>query len=155
MPPPWRSPARRRILPAFHTCRKQGNATQLVVDGKPFLITSGELSNNAASSLEQLEPVWPKLAASNLNTVLVAISWAQFEPEEGKFNYTELDGVIAKARENHLRLVILWFGCWKNGTSSYPPVWVKKDYERFPHIQINEGKTVFQRRPSGDPEHLQ
>jgi hypothetical protein len=122
--------------------QKQGNATQLYVDGKPFLITSGELSNNAASSLEQLEPVWPKLAASNLNTVLVAISWAQFEPQEGKFNYAELDGVIAKARENHLHLVVLWFGCWKNGTSSYPPVWVKKDYDRFPHIQINEGKTV-------------
>jgi hypothetical protein len=122
--------------------QKQGNATQLVVDGKPFLITSGELSNNAASSLEGLEPVWPKIVASNLNTVLVAISWAQFEPEEGKFNYTELDGVIAKARENNLHLVVLWFGCWKNGTSSYPPVWVKKDYARFPRIQINEGKTV-------------
>jgi len=122
--------------------QRQGNATQLVVDGKPFLVTSGELSNNAASSLDQLEPVWPKLAASNLNTVLVAISWAQTEPEEGKFNFTELDGVIAKARENHLRLVVLWFGCWKNGTSSYPPVWVKKDYARFPRIQINEGKTV-------------
>jgi beta-galactosidase GanA len=122
--------------------QKQGNATQLVVDGKPFLITSGELSNNAASSLEGLDPVWPKIVASNLNTVLVAISWAQFEPQEGKFNYAELDGVIAKARENHLRLVILWFGCWKNGTSSYPPVWVKKDFARFPRIQINEGKTV-------------
>jgi len=122
--------------------QRQGNATQLVVDGKPFLITSGELSNNAASSLEELEPVWPKLAANNLNTVLVAISWAQTEPEEGKFNFTELDGVIAKARENHLHLVVLWFGCWKNGTSSYPPVWVKKDYARFPRIQINEGKTV-------------
>jgi hypothetical protein len=122
--------------------QKQGNATQLVVDDKPFLITSGELSNNAASSLEQLEPVWPKIVASNLNTALVAISWRQFEPEEGKFNYTELDGVIAKARENHLRLVVLWFGSWKNGTSSYPPNWVKKDFTRFPRIQINEGKTV-------------
>jgi len=95
---------------AFHTCKSRANATQLVVDGKPFLITSGELSNNAASSLEQLEPVWPKIVASNLNTALVAISWAQFEPEEGKFDYTALDGVIAKARENHLRLVVLWFG---------------------------------------------
>jgi hypothetical protein len=122
--------------------QKQGSATQLVVDGKPFLITSGELSNNAATSLESLEPVWPKIVASNLNTVLVAIPWAQFEPEEGKFNYTQLDGVIAKARENKLRLVVLWFGSWKNGTSSYPPVWVKKDYTRFPRIQINEGKTV-------------
>jgi len=122
--------------------QKQGSATQLVVDGKPFLITSGELSNNAATSLESLEPVWPKIVASNLNTVLVAIPWAQFEPKEGKFNYTQLDGVIAKARENHLHLVVLWFGSWKNGTSSYPPVWIKKDYTRFPRIQINEGKTV-------------
>ena len=122
--------------------QRQGSATQLVVDGKPFLITSGELSNNAASNLDLLEPVWPKLAASNLNTVLVAISWAQFEPEEGKFDYTALDGVINKARENHLHLIVLWFGCWKNGTSSYPPLWVKKDYTRFPRIQINEGKTV-------------
>jgi len=121
---------------------KRGNATQLIVDGKPFLITSGELSNNATSSLEQLEPVWPKIVASNLNTALVAISWAQFEPEEGKFDYTALDGIIAKARENNLHLVVLWFGCWKNGTSSYPPVWVKKDYERFPRIQVYEGKTT-------------
>jgi hypothetical protein len=89
-----------------------------------------------------MEPIWPKLVAGNLNTVLVGVSWAQFEPEEGKFNYTLVDGVIAKARENHMHMVFLWFGCWKNGTSSYPPYWVKKDYVRFPRIQIGEGKTV-------------
>ena len=122
--------------------RKQGTATQLIVDGKPFLALAGELGNNSATSLENMEPVWPKIVAGNLNTALIGISWAQFEPEEGKFNYTQLDGVIAKARENNLRLVVLWFGSWKNGTSSYPPVWVKKDYARFPRIQINEGKTV-------------
>ena len=122
--------------------QKQGNATQLVVDGKPFLILSGELTNNAATALEPMEPIWPKLVAGNLNTVLVGVSWAQFEPEEGKFNYSLVDGVIAKARENRMHLVFLWFGCWKNGTSSYPPYWVKKDYVRFPRIQIGEGKTV-------------
>jgi hypothetical protein len=122
--------------------QKQGTATQLIVDGKPFLIVSGELSNNAATSLESMEPIWPKLVAANLSAVLVGVSWAQFEPEEGKFNYTQVDGVIAKARENHLHVVFLWFGCWKNGTSSYPPYWVKKDYNRFPRIQIGEGKTV-------------
>ncbi len=121
---------------------KQGNATQLVVDGKPFLILSGELSNNAATALEPMEPIWPKLVSNNLNTALVGVSWAQFEPDEGRFNYTLVDGVIAKARENHMHIVFLWFGCWKNGTSSYPPYWVKKDYERFPRIQVGEGKTV-------------
>ena len=122
--------------------QKQGNATQLIVDGKPFLVLSGELSNNAATSLESMEQVWPKVVAGNLNTVLVAVSWAQFEPQEGKFNYSLVDGVIAGARANHLHLVLLWFGSWKNGTSSYPPYWVKKDYTRFPRIQIGEGKTV-------------
>ena len=121
---------------------KHGDATELVVDGKPFLILGGELTNNAATAIEPMEPIWQKLVASNLNTILVGVSWAQFEPEEGKFNYALVDGVLAKARENHLHLIYLWFGCWKNGTSSYPPYWVKKDYVRFPRIQIGVGKTV-------------
>ncbi|HEY1255261.1 MAG TPA: beta-galactosidase, partial [Terracidiphilus sp.] len=121
---------------------KQGSATQLIVDGKPFLIVSGELTNNAATSIESMELIWPKLVAANLNTALVGISWAQFEPEEGKFNYVQVDGVIAKARENHLHIVFIWFGCWKNGTSSYAPYWVKKDYTRFPRIQIDDDKTI-------------
>jgi hypothetical protein len=122
--------------------QKQGNATQLIVDGKPFLIISGELSNNAATSLENMETIWPRLVAANLNTALVGVSWAQFEPEEGKFNYAQVDGVINRARDNHMHIVFIWFGCWKNGTSSYAPYWVKKDYVRFPRIQINDGKTV-------------
>jgi hypothetical protein len=122
--------------------RKQGAATQLIVDGKPFLALAGELTNNAATSLPMMEPIWPKLVAANLNTALVGVSWAQFEPEEGTFNYTQIDGVIAKARENHMRLVIIWFASWKNGTSSFAPYWVKKDYTRFPRIQIDNGSTV-------------
>ena len=122
--------------------RQQGTATQLIVDGKPFLALAGELTNNAATSLLLMEPIWPKLVSGNLNTALVGVSWAQFEPEEGHFNYTQVDGVIAKARENHMHLVILWFGSWKNGTSSFAPYWVKKDYTRFPRIQIGNGSTV-------------
>ena len=122
--------------------QKQGTATQLIVDGKPFLALAGELTNNAATSLPMMEPIWPKLVAGNLNTVLVGISWAQFEPEEGKFNYTQVDGVIAKARENNLHIVFLWFASWKNGTSSFAPYWVKKDYTRFPRIQIDDGSTI-------------
>ncbi|MGO9940941.1 MAG: hypothetical protein ACLPH3_25040, partial [Terracidiphilus sp.] len=45
---------------------RHGNATQLIVDGKPFLILSGELSNNAATALEPMETIWPKLVAGNL-----------------------------------------------------------------------------------------
>ena len=43
--------------------RKQGTATQLIVDGKPYLALAGELTNNAATSLPMMEPIWPKLVA--------------------------------------------------------------------------------------------
>ena len=122
--------------------KRQGSATQLIVDGKPFLALAGELGNNSATSLENMEPVWPKLLSGNLNTALIGISWAQFEPEEGKFNYTVVDGLIAKAREKNLHIVFLWFASWKNGTSSFAPIWVKRDYRRFPRIQIGNGSTV-------------
>ena len=122
--------------------QKQGNATQLMVDGKPYLAMAGELSNNAATSLENMDTIWPKLVAGNLNTALIGVTWAQFEPVEGQYNYVQLDGVIAKARENHMHVILIWFASWKNGTSSFAPYWVKKDYQRFPRIQINDGKTV-------------
>src|SRR5450432_511699 len=66
---------------------KKGNATQLIVDGKPFLVLGGELHNSSSSSLDYMQPVWAKLAALNLNTALSAVSWELIEPEEGKFDF--------------------------------------------------------------------
>jgi hypothetical protein len=74
--------------------------------------------------------------------VLAAVSWAQVEPEEGHFEFALVDGLIQEARRNNLKLVFLWFGSWKNGLSSYAPLWVKQDYERFPRIKIKGGKSI-------------
>ena len=130
--------------------RKQGTATQLIVDGKPFLALAGELGNNTATSLEYMKHVWPKLIDTKLNTALAAVSWAQIEPQEGKFDFSVLDGVIQGARENNLRLVLLWFGSWKNGESTYAPDWVKRDFERFPRVQRTEGTSVEVLTPFND-----
>jgi len=119
--------------------KKTGNVTQLIVDGKPFLALAGELSNNAATNLDFLSGIWPGLKERNLNTALVAISWAQFEPSEGKFDYTMVDGVLKQARENNMRLVLLWFGSWKNTWSSYAPDWIKKDFTKYPRVQLRDG----------------
>jgi hypothetical protein len=117
-------------------------ATQLIVDGKPFLALAGELGNNTATSLENMQPIWAKLASGNLNCVLAAISWAQMEPAEGRYEFALVDGLLQEARRNNLKLVFLWFGSWKNGLSSYAPYWVKKDYRRFPRIQIQGRKSI-------------
>ncbi len=122
--------------------QKQGAVTQLIVNGKPFLALTGELGNNTASSLESMRPIWPQLVSGNLNCVLAAISWAQMEPEQGKFDFAVIDGLIQEARKNNLKLVFLWFGSWKNGLSSYAPYWVKKDFEKYPRIQLRNGKTI-------------
>jgi hypothetical protein len=118
---------------------QRSGVTQLIVDGHPFLILGGELYNNSATSVEYLKPVWALLKEMNLNTVLAAVSWAQLEPSEGKFDYSAIDGIIRDARANHLRLVLLWFGSWKNTYSSYVPDWVKRDQQRFPRTQLRSG----------------
>ena len=130
--------------------RRQGTATQLIVDGKPFLALAGELGNNSATSIEYLKPFWPKLIQSGLNTVLAAVSWAQIEPAEGKFDFSVLDGVIRDARSNNMHLVLLWFASWKNGLSTYAPDWVKRDFERFPRARNAGGTSIELLSPFSD-----
>ena len=120
----------------------RGSAIQLIVDyGKPFLVLGGELHNlESSSSVEYMKPIWPRLAAMHLNTVLLPVAWETIEPEEGKFDFRVVDGLLEGARENNLKLVVLWFGAWKNTYSSYVPAWVKTNTERFPRVQTSDGR---------------
>jgi beta-galactosidase GanA len=114
----------------------------LIVDGKPWLILGGETANTASSDLAYMKTVWPQLTHLNLNTVLVAVAWSWVEPTEGQFDFTLVDGLLDGARQNNLRVVVLWFGSWKNGISSFVPAWVKADQQRFPRVQIKSGKSI-------------
>jgi beta-galactosidase GanA len=120
--------------------RKQGSATQLMVNDQPFLILGGELHNSSASSLAYLEKVWPTLKAAELNTVLAPVEWDQIEPVEGRYDFTVLDGMLRQARAHDTHLVLLWFGAWKNSMSTYVPAWVKHDSQRFPHALSRKGE---------------
>src|ERR1022692_2076447 len=71
-----------------------------------------------------------------------AISWAQMEPSEGRYEFALVDGLIEEARRHDIKLVFLWFGSWKNGLSSYAPYWVKQDFRRFPRIRLGTGKSI-------------
>lgn len=120
--------------------RKQGSATQLIVDGKPFLILGGELGNSTASDLERMKPMWARLRAMNLNTVVAPVYWEFLEPSEGKFEFGLVDSLISEARRNDMKLVLLWFGSWKNSMSSYVPEYVKLDQARFPRTEATRGQ---------------
>jgi len=121
---------------------KRGNATQLIVDGEPFLVLGGELHNSSSSSREYMKEYWPVLKNSGMNTVLAAVEWSLIEPVEGKFNFSVVDELLSDARKNDLKLILLWFGSWKNGQSHYMPEWVKKDFTRFPRVKAENGKSL-------------
>jgi len=121
---------------------RHGFSTQLIVDDKPFLILGGELGNSSASSLEYMKPIWPKLVQMNLNTVLAPVYWEMMEPQEGKYDFTLVDGLVDNAREHNLRLVLLWFGSWKNSMSCYAPEWIKKDQQRFLRARLKTGEAM-------------
>ena len=112
--------------------RVQGTATQLVVDGRPLLIRGGEINNSSATNPAYLEPSWAKLKALNLNTLIVPAYWDLLEPQEGRFDFSTVDRLLAQARDNRMHLVLLWFGSWKNSMSCYAPAWIKVDPKRFP-----------------------
>jgi hypothetical protein len=121
---------------------KRGKATQMIVDDRPFLILAGELTNSASSSMEYMEPFWPKLAAANMKTVLAAVTWELVEPEPGQFDFSLVDGAIREARRNHLHLIFLWFGSWKNADSTYTPLWVKKNPNQYPLFLAENGQSI-------------
>ena len=121
---------------------KQGTATRLVVEGKPFLMLAGELHNSTAGGFDYMRPVWKRMADKNLNSIIATVSWELMEPEEGKFDFALVDSVIAGAREANLKLVFIWFASWKNAGSIYMPEWVKKDYKKYPRARDEKGKPL-------------
>ena len=109
---------------------------------KDFVILGGELSNSAATSVEDIDEVLPRMKALGLNTVLVPVYWELIEPTEGRMDFTLVDCTIDVARQQGLKIVPLWFGAWKNSMSCYAPAWFKRDVKRFPRAMTAEGKPL-------------
>lgn len=57
------------------------NHTQLIVDGKPFLMMAGELHNSTSSAPEYFSQAMQNAKAMNVNTVIASVAWEQFEPQ--------------------------------------------------------------------------
>ena len=124
----------------------KGRHRALMVDGTPFLIL-GAQANNSSNWPAQLPMVWPAIEALGANTLEIPVSWEQIEPTEGQFDFSYVDTLLDQARTHHVRLILLWFGTWKNNSPSYTPEWVKDDNVRFPRVIDKSGD----RKPSLSP----
>jgi len=141
------------VSPSWPHLAPHGTTKQLVVDGKPFLVLGGELSNSAASSADYLATTWPTLKAAGLNTVIAPVEWDQVEPQQGHFDFTVADAVLKQARQNNMHVVLLWFGAWKNSMSTYVPPFVKRDYAKYTRARDDKGRPQDILSPF-DPETL-
>ncbi len=113
----------------------------LMVDGAPFLIL-GAQANNSSAWPAMLPKVWPAIEYLHANTLEIPIYWEQFEPRQGQFDYTVIDTILTQARAHQVRLVLLWFGTWKNGSQHYMPEWMKLAPERYFHMVDKNGRPV-------------
>ncbi|MBV9932470.1 MAG: DUF5597 domain-containing protein, partial [Alphaproteobacteria bacterium] len=116
-----------------------GGRHALLVDGTPFVILGGQ-ANNSSNYPAVLPKVWPVIRALHANTLEIPVAWEQVEPVEGRFDFSYLDELLRQAREEKVRLVLLWFATWKNTSPNYAPEWVKTDNRRFPRMVRPDGK---------------
>ena len=113
----------------------------LLVDGEPFFMFGGQ-SANSSTWPKMLPGVWSTIESMHANTLEIPIYWEQFEPEPGKFDYSTIQMVLDQARERDVRLVLLWFATWKNGSNHYMPQWMKNDPQKYPNLMNKEGRYV-------------
>lgn len=119
------------------------NINTLYVKGEPFIAKAGEVHNSAAESLANMETqVWPYIKELNMNTLVVPIYWDRIENEEGVYDFSLVDGLIAQAREREMHLILLWFGLWKNAESSYVPGWMKRDTQTYFRVEKVTGERL-------------
>jgi len=122
----------------------------LLVDGQPFFMLGGQAHNSSAWP-GMMPQVWHAVKTMNANTLEIPIYWEQIEPQPGKFDFSLVDTLLKQGREHNVRLVLLWFATWKNGSSHYMPEWMKHDPVKYPVITGRNGQPVDSPSPHTQP----
>ncbi len=131
---------------ALPSLQRKGTATQLLVEGKPYLMLGVETTNKLLDDpgdLPHLDENLSMYKRAGVNTVLIPVTWASLEPVEDQYDYTMIDALIQGCRRHKLKLVVLWFGAIKNGQVGFAPRWFKDDRERFFRARNAQGKEMF------------
>jgi hypothetical protein len=113
------------------------------VNGQPFFPLGGQSRNSSGYNDSESEAAIQAVKLIHGNTLEIPVYWEQIEAQEGVFDFTSVDTLLASARRYNIKLMLLWFGTWKNGNMDYVPGWVKTAPERFKRVIAPTGKAVW------------
>ncbi|MEO7215807.1 DUF5597 domain-containing protein [Mucilaginibacter sp.] len=119
----------------------------LLVDGKPFLMLGGQAHNSSAWP-GMLPQVWAAVEAMHANTLEIPIYWEQVEATQGKFDFSVIDTLLLQTRAHKVKLVLLWFATWKNGSNHYMPHWMKNNAAKYPNVTNKKGQLIDSPSPN-------
>jgi len=117
-----------------------------IVDGKPFFPVGAKFlcqTGYSARDEAEIEEAFKAIKTAKGNAGEFPVFWDQVEPLEGNYDFSSVDTLIALARKYAVKLILVWFATWKNGTMDFAPAWVKTNPKRFKREQASDGKDIW------------
>jgi len=161
----WDVPRSANRMPHFEMA---GSRKVLYVDGKPFTALAAEIPwwdliyGKYAETEGAYDSLYSVAVKLGLNTLKVPIKWSMVEPEQGVYDFSYVDHAKRMAEENHLKLVLNWFGHYASSDGTiygnltgelYAPMYIVKDEKTYPRAVDGNG-TVHHNAVSYDYEPI-
>lgn len=127
------------------------NGKQLIyVEGDPFLILSFQLDCDSCYDAGTIDRMMKNAVKMGCTGISLLLYWRLIEPEEGKYDMTILKSMLDSAAAYGLKIVLVWFGSYKNACMHYAPDWVIRDRTRFARVIKEDGSIApFVACPNG------
>lgn len=147
----WRVPISHNLMPHFD---EASGRKVLYVDGRPFTVLAVEIPwwdliygryEQTENAYDDLYPAANKLG---LNALKVPVKWSMVEPEQGVYDFSYVDHAKHLAEQNHLKLILNWFGHYASGDGNiygnltgdlYAPMYIVADEKTYPRAVDADG----------------
>ena len=100
-------------------------------NNKPVYVTGLQAHNSSTGSPDLIRKSLDAVEQYGGNTLEAPVYWFQIEKEEGVFDFSSVRELIDQVRDRGFYLIILWFGCNKNGHPNYLPEYMKLQPEVY------------------------